>query len=104
VAGASTLAALILAYWLIRRVEGMGWGDVKMIAMIGAILGFAGLPPLLLISSVTGAAVGIPLAIRHEKGMQVALPFGVFLGLATLILLFFGRTLWSLWVQLFLPN
>ena len=103
-AGASTLAALILAYWLVRRVEGMGWGDVKMIAMIGAILGLAGLPPLLLISSVTGAAVGIPLAIRHEKGMQVALPFGVFLGLATLVLLFFGRTLWSLWAQLFLPN
>ncbi len=104
VVGGGTLAALILAYWLIRKVEGMGWGDVKMIAMIGALLGFAGLPPLLLISSVTGAAVGIPLAMRHEKGMQVALPFGVFLGFGTLILLFFGRTLSSLWVQLVLPH
>lgn len=98
-AGALLLTALILIYWLIRRVEGMGWGDVKMIAMIGALVGFAAMPAVLLMASVAGALIGVPLALRHEKGMQVALPFGVFLGLATLGILFFGHTLFSLWVQ-----
>ena len=97
--GAALLAALILGYWLIRRVEGMGWGDVKMIAMIGAILGFASVPAVLLLASVAGALIGVPLAMRHEKGMQFALPFGVFLGFATLAVLFFGHTLFELWVR-----
>ncbi len=100
--GAALLAALILAYWLVRRVEGMGWGDVKMMAMIGATLGFASIPAVLLLASVAGAAIGLPLALRHEKGMQVALPFGVFLGLATLGVLFFGPTLVGLWLRLVL--
>lgn len=102
--GALALSAIILAYWLLRRIEGMGWGDVKMIAMIGAILGLGGLPAVLLISSVTGAAVGLPVALRNDRGMQVALPFGVFLGFATLVLLFFGRTLLEWWARLLLPH
>lgn len=97
--GAGLLSALILAYWLIRRVEGMGWGDVKMMALIGAILGFASVPAVLLLASVAGALIGVPLALRHEKGMQFALPFGVFLGFATLAVLFFGHTLFELWVR-----
>jgi leader peptidase (prepilin peptidase) / N-methyltransferase len=97
--GAGLLTALILGYWLIRRVEGMGWGDVKMMAMIGALLGFAGVPAVMLLASVAGAMIGVPLALRHEKGMQVALPFGVFLGFATIAVLFFGHTLFALWVR-----
>ncbi|HVS32155.1 MAG TPA: prepilin peptidase [Thermoanaerobaculia bacterium] len=100
--GAWLLTMLILVYWLIRRIEGMGWGDVKMLAMIGALMGLEGVPAVLLLASVAGAAIGIPLALRHEKGMQVALPFGVFLGIATLGVLFFGHTLFSLWVRLVL--
>jgi leader peptidase (prepilin peptidase)/N-methyltransferase len=100
--GAGLLTALILAYWLVRRIEGMGWGDVKMMGMIGATLGFASIPAVLLLASVAGAAIGLPLALRHEKGMQVALPFGIFLGLATLGVLFFGPTLVALWFRLVL--
>ncbi|HUP50670.1 MAG TPA: prepilin peptidase [Thermoanaerobaculia bacterium] len=100
VAGAGVLALLILVYWLIRRVEGMGWGDVKMMAMIGATVGLTGIPAVLLAASVAGSIIGIPLALRHERGMQVALPFGVFLGLATLGVLFFGHTLWSWYLAL----
>lgn len=99
-AGAGILALLILVYWLIRRVEGMGWGDVKMLAMIGATLGFAGVPAVLLAASVAGSLIGIPMALRHARGMQVALPFGVFLGLATLGVLFFGHTLWAWYLAL----
>ena len=98
--GAGILALLIIVYWLIRRVEGMGWGDVKMLAMIGAMLGFAGIPAVLLVSSIAGSLIGIPMALRHARGMQVALPFGVFLGIATLGVLFFGHTLWSWYLAL----
>ncbi len=103
VLGAALLSFVILAYWLIRKVQGMGWGDVSMIAMIGAVLGASSVPGVLLLASIAGAVIGLPLALRHEKGMQVALPFGVFLGLATLGVLFFGRTLWS-WYAAFLPR
>ena len=98
--GASIITTIILVYWLIRRIEGMGWGDAKMMAMIGATLGFDGVLPVLLIASVTGAMIGVPMALKHEKGMQVALPFGIFLGLAALGLLFFGPTLWSWYLAL----
>ena len=101
-AGAWLLTMLILIYWLIRRIEGMGWGDVKMMAMIGALMGLESVPAVLLLASVAGALIGVPMALRHEKGMQVALPFGVFLGIATLGVLFFGHTLFSLWVRLVL--
>ncbi|HLJ74840.1 MAG TPA: prepilin peptidase, partial [Thermoanaerobaculia bacterium] len=88
--GASVLIAIIGIYWLVRRVEGMGQGDVKMIAMIGATLGWRAIPGVLLLASITGAIVGLPLAIRSDRGMQLPIPFGVFLGFAALVVLFFG--------------
>lgn len=91
--GAATILAIIGAYWLIRRVEGMGQGDVKMLAMIGAALGWRAVPAVLFLAALTGSAVALPVAARSERGLQVALPFGVFLGLATLGVLFFGSTL-----------
>lgn len=102
VAGAGILLAIALAYKLVRKVEGMGLGDVKMMGMIGAVMGWEALFPVLLLASITGAIVGLIVAARSEKGMQVAIPFGVFLGLATLVVLFFGPTLlrWYLAVLL----
>src|SRR5712691_5976817 len=98
--GGALLTLVILSYWAIRKRQGMGWGDVKMMAMIGALLGAGSVPGVLLLASIAGAIIGLPLALRHERGMQVALPFGVFLGFATLGVLFFGRTLWSWYLAL----
>jgi leader peptidase (prepilin peptidase)/N-methyltransferase len=94
--GAVILVAIIGAYWLVRRAEGMGQGDVKMLAMIGAVLGWRSIPAVLLLASISGAVIGVPLALRSGRGMQLALPFGVFLGLSFLAVLFFGPTL-SAW-------
>ena len=91
--GAGALLALSLAYKLVRKIEGMGLGDVKMMAMLGATLGWEPLLMLVLIASVAGTAIGLPLAFRRAEGMKVAIPFGVFLGLAFLVVLFFGPTL-----------
>jgi leader peptidase (prepilin peptidase)/N-methyltransferase len=92
-AGAGVLLAIALAYKLVRKIEGMGLGDVKLMAMLGAMLGWEPLLPLLLLASITGAIVGILVMVRSGKGMaQVPLPFGVFLGITALVMLFFGET------------
>ncbi len=93
------LAHSLVAYKLLRHIEGMGLGDVKMLAMIGAVMGAEALLPVLLIASVSGAVCAIPLALRHEKGMQLAIPFGVFLGFGALVVLFFGSAFWQSWLN-----
>ena len=90
-AGAGVLLAIGLTYKLVRKIEGMGLGDVKMIAMLGAISGWQALLPLMVVASSTGAVVGIMVALRSKDGMRVPIPFGVFLGFAFLTVLFFGR-------------
>ena len=95
VLGASVLLTIALTYRLVRKVEGMGLGDVKMMAMLGAVVGWEPLFGLLVLASVTGAIVGGFVAWRSGAGMQAALPFGVFLGLAALAIVFFGPTLWE---------
>lgn len=99
VLGAGVLLTIALVYKLLRHIEGMGLGDVKMLAMIGAVMGTEALLPVLLIASISGAVCAIPLAIRHDKGMQLAIPFGVFLGFGALAVLFFGSTLWQSWLN-----
>ncbi len=95
VLGASVLMTIALTYRLVRKVEGMGLGDVKMMAMLGAVVGWEPLFGLLVLASVAGAIVGGFVAWRSGAGMQAALPFGVFLGLAALAIVFFGPTLWE---------
>jgi leader peptidase (prepilin peptidase)/N-methyltransferase len=93
--GASVLLTIALTYRLVRKVEGMGLGDVKMMAMLGGVVGWEPLFGLLVLASVAGAIVGGFVAWRSGAGMQAALPFGVFLGLAALAIVFFGPTLWE---------
>ncbi len=93
ISGAAVLLAIALTYKLLRRVEGMGLGDVKMMAMIGSVIGWRWLFAALMTASVSGAIAGIALAVRSREGLRTALPFGVFLGLAMLAILFFGAIL-----------
>lgn len=102
VAGAGIILVIRLAYQLVRGVEGMGLGDAKMMAMLGAVLGWEPLLLLLVLASVTGALVGIVVALKSAQGMSAAIPFGVFLGLAFLVVLFFGLELRTFYENLFL--
>ncbi len=74
-------------YFFIRRSEGMGLGDVKLMAVIGAFLGWQGAFSSLLLASIGGAFIGAILAWRSERGLKTALPFGVCLGVAALLTL-----------------
>jgi leader peptidase (prepilin peptidase)/N-methyltransferase len=93
--GGGLLLAVSVAYKLVRKIEGMGLGDVKMLAMVGAVLGWRGVIPLVFLASVSGAAFGIALGLRRFGNLRFAIPFGVFLGLAFLTMLFFGNTLFE---------
>lgn len=89
--GAGILLGVWIGWYLLRREEGMGLGDVKMLALIGAFLGWKGLLVSLFLASLSGAVVGLALLPRRETGMKTQLPFGVFLSLGALIALFFGQ-------------
>ncbi len=91
--GGGFLLALIGVHWLIRREEGMGMGDVKLLAMLGAWFGPFAVLPILFIASVAGSIIGVTLAIRRRAGLQLALPFGPFLALGALVWLYAGRVL-----------
>ena len=73
--------------------EGMGGGDVKMMAMIGAWAGWRALPLILLISSLGGILIGGSSLLFGKKGMRTKIPFGPFLALGAIIWVFFGQDL-----------
>jgi leader peptidase (prepilin peptidase) / N-methyltransferase len=102
VLGAAIPLAIIGGYWLLRRAEGMGLGDVKMLAMIGAVTGWRSVAGVLMLASVSGSLISLPLVIGSGRGMRTPLPFGVFLGLGFLGVLFFGQTMAD-WYLSFLP-
>ncbi len=93
VAGGGGLLLIAWAYKGLTGREGMGGGDVKLLAMIGAWLGWRSLPFVVLISSMTGALAGLIFILAAGKGYRVKIPFGPFLSLGTLIFFFFGPQL-----------
>lgn len=90
-AGAGFLFLVLYAYEKIMGEEGMGLGDVKLLAMIGAFLGWQALPVTILVSSMTGSLVGVGYAlIKGESVRKFPVPFGPFLALGAIVHLFFG--------------
>jgi leader peptidase (prepilin peptidase) / N-methyltransferase len=79
--GAGILYGIAAAYYAVRRQEGMGMGDVKMLAMIGAFLGWRAVLVTLILASFSGALIGIALLSTKREGLRFALPFGTFLAL-----------------------
>ena len=83
-------------FWLFKLAtgkEGMGYGDFKLLAALGAWLGWQMLPAIILISSVVGAVVGIALIVVARHGRNVPIPFGPYLAAAGVITLFWGKPL-----------
>jgi len=92
-AGGGSLLAIAWGYQLITGKDGMGGGDIKLLAMIGAFLGWKGVLFTIMASSLIGTVVGIILMLRARKGIKMALPFGPFLAIGAIIYLFFGPQL-----------
>ncbi len=85
VGGGGVLLGIGKVYYRVRGQEGLGMGDVKMLAMIGAFLGWPSMVLTLVVASFAGSIVGVALIASGRGGMQAALPFGTFLALGALV-------------------
>jgi leader peptidase (prepilin peptidase)/N-methyltransferase len=105
--GGGILWAIALGYYLLTKRDGMGGGDIKLLAMIGAFLGWQSLLYVIFASSLLGSIVGIVAMFKQRKGGQTRIPFGPFLSLAALSWIFLQQsiiTLWQLYLSLTLPQ
>jgi leader peptidase (prepilin peptidase)/N-methyltransferase len=91
-------------FWLFKFAtgkDGMGYGDFKLLAAIGAWLGWTALPLVILLSSMVGAFVGIALIVLRRQGRDTPIPFGPYLVIAGLIALFWGPTITAKYLDSF---
>lgn len=106
-AGVALGAGVLLVLWggwlLVKGEEGMGLGDVKMLAMIGAFLGWKGVAVSLFFASLAGSLVGLGVIVLRRGGLKSRLPFGVFLALGGGVALFWGRRLADAYLGLLWP-
>lgn len=92
-AGGGSLFLVAGCYQLLTKKEGMGGGDIKLLAMIGAFLGWKAVFPIIFISSLVGTIVGVPLMLIKRADSKLAIPFGPFLAVASVVYLFWGNAL-----------
>lgn len=102
IAGYLSLWVVYWAYKLLTGKEGFGYGDFKLLAALGAWFGWQAILPIILMSAVVGAAVGIALIVAGRKTLVSRLPFGVYLAPAGIAMIFAGRTIVETIVPTFL--
>ncbi|HEX9078550.1 MAG TPA: A24 family peptidase [Desulfuromonadaceae bacterium] len=88
--------SLLLVAWGYHRLtgkEGMGGGDIKLLAMMGAFLGWKAVPFIIFTGSLVGSVVGIAMMLFQKKDARLAIPFGPYLAFGAVLYIFYGRTL-----------
>ena len=98
-AGGGSFYLIAWVYYLVTKREGMGGGDIKLLAMIGAFQGWQALPFVVFISSLLGTVVGIGAMVKQRKGGRTVIPYGPFLAIASLLYLFFRREILLFFVR-----
>ena len=102
IGAAAGYLSLWSVYWMFRLVtgkEGMGYGDFKLLAAIGAWLGWSMLPLVILLSSMVGAVVGVGLIVLARHGRNVPIPFGPYLAAGGVVAMFWGQQLTRTWLN-----
>jgi leader peptidase (prepilin peptidase)/N-methyltransferase len=103
IAGYLSLWSVFHLFRLITGKEGMGYGDFKLLAALGAWLGWQMLLPIILMSAMVGAIVGIVMIWRFGRDRQVPMAFGPYLAAAGWIMLMFGHEIVDRYLGLFRP-
>lgn len=96
--------SLYTVFWIFKWItakEGLGYGDFKLLAMLGAWLGWQSLPMVILVSSLLGSIVGISLIVFRKQDKNIPIPFGPFLALAGFLALLWGSQFNLLYFKLF---
>jgi leader peptidase (prepilin peptidase)/N-methyltransferase len=102
--GGGVLWAIAFVYELVRKQEGMGGGDIKLLAMIGAFCGMKGVLFSLVSGSLFGSLVGIPLMIVKHADAKYALPFGPFLSFGALLYVLVGDRIIYAFISVISPR
>ncbi len=101
--GGGFLWGMAYAYYLLTKQEGMGGGDIKLLAWIGALLGWKAIPFVIMTSAIVGSVVGLVMARKQDAGLKTVIPFGPYLALGAVLYLFGGETIALWYLDLFLP-
>lgn len=101
--GGGFLWLIAYSYFLFRKEEGMGGGDIKLLAWIGAVLGWKAVPFVIISSSIFGSIIGILLAWKTQKGLKTIIPYGPYLALGAVLYIYGGESIGLWYLQLFFP-
>lgn len=102
--GGGFLWALAYFYYLVRKEEGLGGGDIKLLAWIGAVLGWKAVPFVIMSSSVLGSLVGLAMATRSKQGMKTMIPFGPYLAFGAVLYIFAGAKIAEMYMSWLFPS
>jgi len=91
--GGGSLFLVAWTYNLFTKKEGMGGGDIKLLAMMGGLVGWQGVVFTIFVSSLVGTLAGLAIMVQSRKGMKLAVPFGPFLSIGCITYIFFGPQL-----------
>lgn len=89
-AGGGSLFLVAALYQRLAGKEGMGGGDIKLLAMMGAFFGWKAIPFIIFISSLVGSVIGITVMLIQKKDAKLAIPFGPFLAFGAILYIFYG--------------
>jgi len=93
IAGGGSLLFVAYAYQLLTGKEGMGGGDVKLMAMMGAFLGWRSVPFIIFAASLVGSIIGVGLMVARGRDAKLAIPFGPFLAFSAILYIFYGNSI-----------
>ena len=99
--GGGFLWFIAIFYYALRKEEGLGGGDIKLLAWIGAVLTWKAVPFVILLSCFTGLFTGLFMMIRSKNYLKQSIPFGPYLAFSALIYVFCGQELAHLYLSLF---
>jgi len=102
ICGGGFFYAIAAGYYLFAKRAGMGGGDIKLLAMIGAFLGWQSLPFVVFSSALLGSIIGIGAMAQQKKGGKTVIPYGPFLAVGSYLYLFFQKEIYDIMVHYYL--
>jgi leader peptidase (prepilin peptidase)/N-methyltransferase len=99
-AGGGSLFLVAYGYHFFTGKEGMGGGDIKLLAMMGAFLGWRAVPFIIFTGALAGSVIGVSIMLAQKKDSKLAIPFGPFLAFGALLFIFYGREIISWYFSL----
>lgn len=102
--GGGILWLVAYVYFVFTGREGLGGGDIKLLAWLGALLGWQAIPFIILSSSIVGSIVGLAVSKKNQSSLKTMIPFGPFLALGAILYILGLKSIGIWYVQLFFPE